>query len=54
MTGAKRRNLKITKHLRHGKEARRIKEPIWKESKPKAEVAKTELSDFGYRSIRFF
>jgi hypothetical protein len=30
-----------------------VKEPRWKKSKPKAEVAKTGLPDFGYQSIRF-
>jgi hypothetical protein len=30
-----------------------IKEPRWKKSKPKAEVAKTGLSNFEYRSVQF-
>jgi hypothetical protein len=40
--------------LRHGKGLKSTKEPGWKKSKPKAEAAKAEVSDLGYRSIRFF
>jgi hypothetical protein len=52
--GAKLEDLKIQCVLRHGKGLKGIKEPRWKKSKPKAEVAKTGLSGLGYRSIRFF
>jgi hypothetical protein len=45
--------LKIQDVMRHGKGLKGINEPIWKKSKPEAEVAKTELSDFGYQSIQF-
>jgi hypothetical protein len=52
--GAKRRDLKISIHLRHEKGVRSIKEPRWKKSKPKAEITKIRLSSLGYRSIQFF
>jgi hypothetical protein len=51
--GAKPKDLKIQGVLRHGKILKGIKDPRWKKSKPKAEAAKTGLSGFGYRSIRF-
>jgi hypothetical protein len=38
--------LKIQNVLRHGKGLKSIKEPIWKKSKPEAEVTKIGLSDF--------
>jgi hypothetical protein len=41
MEEAKLKELKIQGVLRHGKGLRSIKEPRWKESKPKAEAAKT-------------
>jgi hypothetical protein len=44
--GAKLKDLKIQGVLRHEKGLTRIKKP--------AEATKTELSSFGYRSIRFF
>jgi hypothetical protein len=37
--------------LRYRKGLKSIKEPIWKKSKPEAEIVKTGLSGFGYRSI---
>jgi hypothetical protein len=46
--------LKIQSVLRREKGLRSIKESRWKKSKPKAEAAKIKLSNFGYRSIRFF
>jgi hypothetical protein len=49
--GAKLKDLKIQDVLRHGKLLKDIKKPIWKKSKPKAEVTKIRLSDFGYRII---
>jgi hypothetical protein len=52
--GAKRGDLKIPLHLRHGKEVRSIKEPRSKKPMPKAEVLKTGLSGLGYWSIQFF
>jgi hypothetical protein len=54
MTWAILEDLKIQDVLRHEKGLKSIKEPIWKESKPEAEVAKIRLSSFEYRSIRFF
>jgi hypothetical protein len=52
--GAKLEDLKIQCVLSHEKLIKGIKEPIWKKSKPKAEVAKSGLSSFGYLSIQFF
>jgi hypothetical protein len=46
-------DLKIQGVLRHGKILKGIKEPRWKKSNPKAEVAKTGLSDFEYPSVQF-
>jgi hypothetical protein len=46
-------DLKIQDVLRYGKGLKGIKELIWKKSKVEAEVAKTGLSIFGYRSIQF-
>jgi hypothetical protein len=54
MQGAKRENMTIPVHSRQEKRAKSVKEPTWKKSKPKAEVAKTELSGLGYQSIYFF
>jgi hypothetical protein len=51
--GAKLEDLKSHGVLRHVKILKGIKEPRWKKSRPKAEVVKTELSDFGYQSSRF-
>jgi hypothetical protein len=51
--GAKLEDLKIQCILRHGKGLKSINTSRWKKSKPKVEAAKTGLSDFGYRSIRF-
>jgi hypothetical protein len=51
--GAKLKNLKIQDVLRYGKGLKGIKEPRWKKSKSKVKAAKTRLSNFGYRSIRF-
>jgi hypothetical protein len=53
MEGAKLEDLEIQGVLRHGKMLKGIKDPRWEKSEPKAEVAKTRLSDFGYWSIRF-
>jgi hypothetical protein len=53
MEGAKLKDLKIQDVLRHRKILKGIKEQRWEKSKPKADVAKTGLSSFGYRSIRF-
>jgi hypothetical protein len=47
------KDLKIQEVLRHGKWLKSIKRPIWKKSKLEAEVTKTGLSGFGYRSILF-
>jgi hypothetical protein len=43
--GAKLKDLKIQGVLRHGKILKGIKEPRWKKSKQKSEVAKTRLLD---------
>jgi hypothetical protein len=51
--GAKIKDLRIQGILRHGKGLRSIKELICKKSKPKAEAAKTEWSDFGFWRVRF-
>jgi hypothetical protein len=53
MEGAKLEDLEIQGVLRHKKMLKGIKDPRWEKSEPKAEVAKTRLSDFGYWSIRF-
>jgi hypothetical protein len=53
MEGAKLEGLKLQGVLRHEKILKGIKEPRWKKSKPKAEVAKTGLFGFGYWSIQF-
>jgi hypothetical protein len=52
--GAKLEDLKIKCVLRTGKILKGDKEPMEKNSKPKAKVAKTRMSDFGSRSVRFF
>jgi hypothetical protein len=54
MEGAKLKDLKNQGVLRDEKGIKGVKEPNWKKSKPKAEAKKIRLSDFGYRSIRFF
>jgi hypothetical protein len=46
-------DLKIQGVMRHGKILKGIMEPRWKKFKPKAEVTKTGLSDFGYHSVQF-
>jgi hypothetical protein len=51
---AKLKDLKIQDVLRHGKILKGINESRWKKYKPKAKVTKNRLSNFGYRSIRFF
>jgi hypothetical protein len=51
MEGAKLKDLKNQCVLRDEKGIKRVKEPNWKKSKPKAEAIKIRLSDFGYRSI---
>jgi hypothetical protein len=47
-------DLKVHCVLMHGKGLKCIKELRWKKSKSEAEAARTGLSGFGYRSIRFF
>jgi hypothetical protein len=51
--GPKLKDLKIQDILRHEKILKSEKEPIWRKSKPKAEVAKTKLPGFKNRSARF-
>jgi hypothetical protein len=51
--GARLEDFKTHGVLRHVKILKGNKEPRWKKSRPKAEVAKIELSNFGYWSSRF-
>jgi hypothetical protein len=51
--GATLEDLKIQEVLRHGEILKGAKEPRWRKSIPKAEVTKTVLFNFGYRSIWF-
>jgi hypothetical protein len=52
--GARLEDLKIKGVLRPGKILKGDKEPMEKNSKPKSEVAKIGMSDFGNRGVWFF
>jgi hypothetical protein len=47
-------DLKIQGVFRHGKGPRSIKEPRWRKSKPKADVAKTRTIRFGILEYPIF
>jgi hypothetical protein len=53
-TGSRLKDLKIEDVLRPGKILKGDKEPMEKNSKPKAKVAKIGMSGFENRSVQFF